>query len=261
MRTDRNGIPWCGGVSTALSLATALLISASCKGQQSSNPEKRSTASEAKQPTIPPLPNRMQGEVPKKMREVPSSPEMVAEGKRQFNTYCVGCHGDEGEGRIGTGPRLVSKSFLAAASDNLLSRTINHGRAGTTMVPWRETLTQDQIQGIIAYLRSLAPAAPAVLDERPLSGDLGRGAQVFSSICAGCHGQSGAGYQETANGTGIGRRVFLTSVSNGFLRYVIKHGKDQTKMRPFAVGSKVAVANLNDQQIDDVITYLRTRAW
>ena len=66
---------------------------------------------------------------------------------------------------------------------------------------------------------------------------------------------------ESANGTGIGRAGFLDSVSNGYLRYVIKHGKSSTPMRPFAAGSKVAVANLSDSQIEDVIAFLRAGAW
>ena len=32
-------------------------------------------------------------------------------------------------------------------------------------------------------------------------------------------------------------------------------------MKPFAKGSRVAVANLSDQEIEDVIAYLRHRAW
>jgi hypothetical protein len=66
---------------------------------------------------------------------------------------------------------------------------------------------------------------------------------------------------ESANGTGIGRKSFLNSVSNGFIRYLTNHGKSHTPMRPFAYDSKVAVANLTGQQIEDVIAFLRSSAW
>ncbi len=66
---------------------------------------------------------------------------------------------------------------------------------------------------------------------------------------------------ETANGTGIGREAFLDSATNGYLRYVIKHGKSDTPMRGFAGDDPVAVANLDDDEIENVIAYLRDHAW
>ncbi len=80
-------------------------------------------------------------------------------------------------------------------------------------------------------------------------------------MCSGCHGRSGAGYQETANGTGIGRKAFLDAASNGFIRYIVSYGKSQTKMRGFASKNITAVANLSDQEIEDTIAYLRANAW
>jgi mono/diheme cytochrome c family protein len=166
-----------------------------------------------------------------------------------------------GEGRSGIAPRLNSSTFLAAASDDMLVRTIANGRAGTTMVPWGAAYDAEKIAAMVSYMRSWNEVSPAELDESPLKGDARAGGEVFASICSACHGKSGGGYMESANGTGIGRAAFLASVSNGFLRYLVKHGKTNTPMRPFAADSKVAVANLSDQQIDDVIAYLRENAW
>ena len=87
------------------------------------------------------------------------------------------------------------------------------------------------------------------------------GAVIFRNICSGCHGRSGAGYQETSNGTGIGRKAFLDSASNGFIRYIVSEGKSQTKMRGFAAKNITAVANLTHQEIEDTIAYLRANAW
>jgi cbb3-type cytochrome c oxidase subunit III len=194
------------------------------------------------------------------MRWIEDNPATIAKGKALFAT-CGACHGMQGEGRQGIGPRLNSETFLAAASDDLLVQTISQGRAGTTMIPWGASFKAEDIQSIVAYIRSLNPAPAATLNESPLNGDATRGAELYATICAACHGKSGAGYQETANGTGIGRAAFLDSVSNGFLRYIIKHGKSGTPMRPFDKDSKVAVANLTDQQVDDVIAHLRSQSW
>ena len=185
---------------------------------------------------------------------------MIAQGEGLFAT-CSACHGTVGEGRTGIGPRLNSASFLAAASDRFLINTIADGRAGTTMIPWKSSYNAEQISSLVAYIRTFSAAEPAELDESPLRGNANEGATIFVGICSGCHGRTGAGYQETANGTGIGRKAFLDTVSNGFLRYIIKHGKTDTPMRGFAEGSKVAVANLSDADIENVIAYLRQQAW
>ena len=194
------------------------------------------------------------------VRSVEVTPQAVATGKALFAT-CAACHGPDAQGRIGVGPRIASESYLAAASDAFLLHTIREGRAGTTMVAWKERFSDSQIEALVAYLRSLHDVEPAELDESPLTGDTESGARIFRSICSGCHGRSGAGFQETANGTGIGRRAFLESASNGFLRYVVTYGKTQTAMRGFSEESKTAIANLTPQQIDDTIAYLREHSW
>lgn len=193
-------------------------------------------------------------------RWVDSSAQSVELGKATYG-MCVACHGDGATGRIGIGPRIASKTYLAAATDDFLIRTIEQGRLGTTMVPWGAILKEEQIQGLVAYLRSLQPVDPARLDESKLEGDSDNGAKLFRNICSGCHGRSGAGYQETANGTGIGRRAFLDSASDGFIRHIVNHGKSQTKMRGFAAENITAVANLTPEEIDDTIAYLRANAW
>ncbi len=194
------------------------------------------------------------------MRTVSATAEQIGQGKAMF-AICSACHGMEAEGRVGMGPRLNSTSFLAAASDSFLLRTIKEGRAGTTMIAWKDTLNEDQIVGIVGYLRGMNPVGPVALDESPSKGVAEPGGELFQAICAACHGRQGGGYMETANGTGIGRSGFLDNASNGYLRYMIKHGKDQTAMRPFAIGAKTAVANLTDAEIENVIAYLRANAW
>ncbi len=194
------------------------------------------------------------------MRTVAVTPELAAKGQAAF-AMCVGCHGQEADGRVGMAPRLDSESFLAAASDRMLIETISKGRTGTTMIPWLGALKIDQIEGIVAWLRTRNPVGPATLDESPIKGDSAAGAELFRSICAKCHGHSGAGYQEAGSGTGIGRAAFLSAVTNGYLRHLMEHGKSQTPMRPFGLHNPVAVANLTPRQIEDVIAHLRANAW
>lgn len=196
---------------------------------------------------------------PGPMRTVNVTPAKVEAGRGHFAT-CAGCHGADGTGILGTAPRLNSTSFLEAASDAMLIRTITHGREGTTMVGWGETYSDRQIEELVAYIRSFQETEPADLDERPLEGDLEEGGQLFADICAMCHGRSGGGYGETAPGPAIGRRSFLDGVTDGYLRQMVRHGKDQTAMRGF-LGPRTSVANLEDEQIDSIIAYLRDSAW
>lgn len=202
----------------------------------------------------------LQGPVAERMRTVQPEPNNVIRGKELYAS-CAGCHGPNGEGITGAGPRLNSESFLAAASDEMLVRTITEGRSGTTMIPWGASMSRDDVLAVVSYIRSWSDVKSAELNEAPLNGDPAVGKQLFDTICSACHGRSGAGYQETANGTGIGRKAFMNQVSNGYLRYVIKNGKSQTKMKGFDESSRTSVANLTDKQIDDIITHLRMTAW
>jgi len=210
--------------------------------------------------TAPPALGSVAPPPPSDLRFVDVNPQAVAAGRAAFGT-CVNCHGEDASGRLGIGPRIASESYLAGASDQFLINTITKGRLGTTMVPWGPVLGDAQIKSVVAYLRSLYPVPAATLDERPLEGDVARGQEVFRGICSGCHGRFGAGYMETANGTGIGRKAFLDSATNGFMRHVVKHGKTLTQMKGFAEESRTAIANLTDQEIDGTIAYLRKNAW
>ncbi len=184
----------------------------------------------------------------------------AVKGKELF-VNCAACHGPEGEGKIGMGPRLASKSFLSAASDEMLTNTIANGRGGTTMIAWKNAMSSEDITSVVAYLRTLAPHTLVELDESPCKGDSNAGEKLYLAICAACHGRNGAGYSEASSGTGIVRKPFLDSVTNGYLRHIIKNGKDQTQMRSFQKDSPTAVANLSDEEIENVIAYLRKSAW
>lgn len=230
-----------GGVGAALAVG----VLASCGGEAEpiDDNEKSPKAVEAQGP-----------------RTIRLSPERIKRGKALYQA-CSGCHGDKGEGRIGIAPSLTSKSFLEAASDEFLVKTISQGRVETTMAPWGPTIGKDGIEAIVAYLRSLRPTQPADLDNSPLEGDPARGEKLFRDICSTCHGRTGAGYQEAASGTGIGRGHFLLNASNGYLRHVIKNGKSGTPMKSFDEKTRTGVANLKDQEIEDVIAYMRKAAW
>jgi len=63
---------------------------------------------------------------------------------------CGSCHGLTLKG--GLGPSLLPKA-LSDKSDALLLQTIQQGRPGTPMPPWREFLSKDETLWLIRKLR------------------------------------------------------------------------------------------------------------
>jgi cbb3-type cytochrome c oxidase subunit III len=81
-------------------------------------------------------------------------------GARLFAAACAGCHGEGGKGA--DAPALNNPVLHELATDRFLVETIANGRRGTTMqgfltaTPVRPAFTREEIQSIVAYLRSLA---------------------------------------------------------------------------------------------------------
>jgi len=152
---------------------------------------------------------------------------------------------------------LTNAHFLAIASDKFLYDTIHDGRMEAGMPP-ASWLGEQKIKAIIGYLRSQAslPDRSTSVNKQPsATGNANHGRALFASICATCHGIRGQGYEEGNTGTHIGNPAFLHVASDGFLREVIRHGRPGTAMRAFSGPS--AIASLSDQQIDDIIIFLR----
>jgi len=93
-------------------------------------------------------------------------PAQVAAGKAAFDTVCIACHGIDARGVPGLGKDLVHSEFVHGLSDEELVQFIITGRpafdpANTTGIemPARggnPTITDEQIEQIVVYLRSLA---------------------------------------------------------------------------------------------------------
>ena len=190
------------------------------------------------------------------MRTVKVTPEAAATGAKLFS-LCAPCHGINGKDRVARAADLSSTTFLEAASDSFLKTTIKNGRPGTAMVAWSNVLDEAQVDALVSYLRHQTPTEPATLDESPTKGDAGEGAKIFMKSCVLCHNMAG-GHREW--GTGILRKAFLSQVSNGYPRYIITKGKSGTAMQGFAGNSPLPELNLNAEQVENVIAFLREGA-
>jgi cytochrome c oxidase cbb3-type subunit 3 len=184
--------------------------------------------------------------------------DLIQQGEQLFNQNCVFCHQADAIGKPGLAPSLTNKELLASVSDKYLLSTIRDGRKGTGMAPYSH-LGRDKIKALVAYLRSfeVLPNRAAEIDAQPdAHGDPRLGQQWFEQICSTCHGPEGDGYVAGGSGTAIGKSGFLDKASDGLIRETIKLGRSNTRMLPFQ--GPEGLANLNDQEIDDIIAYLRT---
>jgi len=187
-----------------------------------------------------------------------ASPSMLAEGAQQFEENCQPCHQADAIGEPGLAPSLTNPELLSIASDKFFMSTIRDGREDAGMPPF-DFLGRSTVRAIVAYLRShatLPNRAEEVNAQTDAHGDPRLGKQWYNYICSTCHGVAGDGYLAGGTGTAIGRPGFLDKASDGFIRETIKHGRANTRMMAFQ--GPAGLANLSDQEIDDIIVYLRS---
>ena len=182
---------------------------------------------------------------------------LIKKGAGIFTENCEVCHQADAIGKPGIAPSLINPELLSISTDKFLMGTIRDGREDTGMPPFAH-LGRSKVQAVVAYLRShqKSPDRTEEVNSQPdAHGDPRLGKLWYNNICSTCHGVSGDGYEAGGTGTAIGLGGFLDKVSDGFLRETIKKGRSNTRMLGFQ--GPTAMANLNSQEIDDIIVYLR----
>jgi len=186
-----------------------------------------------------------------------ASPKTLKQGQELFDENCAVCHQEDAIGEPGLAPSLTNPELLSVASDKFFEATIRDGREDTSMMPFAH-LGRSKVRAIVAYLRSheKLPNRSAEVDAQPgAHGDPRLGEQWYNYICSTCHGLDGDGYEAGGTGTAIGLPGFLNQVTDGFIRETIKKGRSNTRMLAFQ--GPDGLANLSDQEIDDIIVYMR----
>jgi len=110
----------------------------------------------------------------------------IAYGSALYATYCVVCHGENGD--LFPGVNLRSGVFRYAASDRDLRGILLAGIPGTAMVPG--AYEDAELVALVAYLRNM----DADVGDVQL-GDAGRGQALFEGKgeCGSCHRVAGQG--------------------------------------------------------------------
>ena len=83
---------------------------------------------------------------------------MRADGAGDFKAKCAMCHGADGSGSTATGKALkvrdLSSPEVQSQTDAQISDIVSNGK--DKMPAYKSKLTDDQIKGLVAYIRTLA---------------------------------------------------------------------------------------------------------
>jgi len=209
----------------------------------------------------------------------------VTDGKKLYDTYCLSCHGEnlDGEGKIAKMldplPRAFKYQFVASYDERFKNSILN-GVAGTAMPAWKNTLTEEEIDTLIGYIKkkSLERAPknfkrvdvklpkigdPERVDHKGkgtllVAGDPEEGYVSFQKYCTSCHGKlaNGKGPNAYALEHPLPRNLlnkqFLNqpAVTDERLYQSILLGVAGTPMPPHDY--------LKDQTILDIIAWIRS---
>lgn len=207
-------------------------------------------------------------------------------GKPLYLRYCVGCHGQDGDGNgenamwIDPKPRDFTAAVFKCRStvsgnlptDEDLYDAVTRGFVTTNMPPWVALTPQNRVD-LVAYIKTFSPrwtgaAAPTAIDippETPATVEsILRGRETFQRLeCWKCHGPAGHGDGPSAStltdskdnpirpyNFSTGTR-FKCGVTNRDLYRIFMTGLDGTPMPSFS-------DNLQPNEAWDLVHFLRT---
>ncbi len=170
-----------------------------------------------------------------------------------YKKYCVLCHGEDRQGHVNDhAPSLKSKSLFESGVPHAILRPLSFGREGTAMGGYLDEvggpMTLDEVWNLTYWLFEKSGVERVKLSTEAVLGDVKRGGEVYQKECAECHGKNGEGITAPA----LGNQSALAHNTDEFIRYAIRHGRQDTPMPAFE--KKLSAAD-----IDNVTAFLRSR--
>jgi cytochrome c oxidase cbb3-type subunit 3 len=186
-------------------------------------------------------------------------PSKIMDFNLLYAQNCAGCHGRDGRGGPAIG--LANPVYLVIADDATMRRVTADGVQGTAMPAFAEhsggMLTDDQIDAIINGIRTrwARPDALQGADPPPYTaaspGDPKRGAAVYATYCASCHGANGRGGERASS---IVDGSYLALVSDQGLRTLVIAGQPEFGGPDWR--GDVPDHAMSPQDVSDVVAWL-----
>jgi mono/diheme cytochrome c family protein len=186
-------------------------------------------------------------------------PEEVLDFNTLYKENCSACHGAEGKG--GAAVSLADPVYLALVGPDTFRRVTADGVPGTPMPPFARsaggTLTGPQIDALAkgSWARWSKPDALGGASPPPYTasapGDAGRGAEVYNTFCASCHGPGGTGRGKVGS---IVDGSYLALVSDQGLRTTVIVGVPELGAPDWRGNLKGRP--MTDQEVSDVVAWI-----
>jgi mono/diheme cytochrome c family protein len=175
-----------------------------------------------------------------------------------FRRYCASCHSDGTYGMWDPffkrfNPAVRGPGLRGFADRDYLRTALEQGRPGTLMPGWHKSaggLTDEQIGKLVEYLveGDMRPPQPRRTLTPLVGGDGKRGGELFTQLCAGCHGANKLAPT-------LSNPVFQKSASDDLIVQTIRNGRKDTAMAAF---QREGAAGLTDDEVRDLLAYLRS---
>jgi cytochrome c oxidase cbb3-type subunit III len=88
-----------------------------------------------------------------------ADPAALAAGEATYVKYCQACHAPGGAGMIG--PNLADDAFLHGGSIDSVYLVVSTGVLAKGMPAWQSMLKPDELDAVVAYVKSLQGTTPA----------------------------------------------------------------------------------------------------
>jgi cytochrome c oxidase cbb3-type subunit III len=190
---------------------------------------------------------------------IPIDPDKVTDFSLLYGRNCSGCHGPEAKG--GAALALSDPVYLSIVDDATQGKVVTNGIAGTSMPAFAKSaggmLTEAQVDIIVRGIRERysKPEALAGITPPPYvaaeSGDPQRGAAVYQTFCASCHGPQGKG---GAKASSIVDGSFLALLTDQELRTLVIVGRPELGAPDWR--NNVSGRPMSSQEISDVVAWL-----
>jgi cytochrome c oxidase cbb3-type subunit III len=187
-------------------------------------------------------------------------PDQVTSFAALYGANCAGCHGADGRRELAQS--LRDPLYLAVADDATIRRVVRNGVRGTAMPAFAQSaggmLTDRQIDAIVSGIRTSWARPDLVRGLTPppyaaqVPGDPKRGAEVFATYCASCHGSHGRGAEFASS---IVDGSFLALTSDQSLRTTVIVGRPQLGA-PDWRGLDRDKPSMSNDDVSDVVAWL-----